>query len=235
MSFNTVEIGNEIFKNLDNAQEVIDALVFPPGLIWASGDYDVESPTFILGMYVTYHTDRKPEWPRTPRSLAELRDDIGGGTHTPVVADEPTGAAEGARGDSRSATPEDFGAFAACAALMGAGATFHSDDGIASRPFGPVQQACAEAFFAALRYIPAECQFAPYVRGGAGDRPVGDLPVVHYDLEEGAHPAALRTYAKELGGTAWYVRIRPRGTTVARPGWRVVEEPWPGIGKAERV
>lgn len=227
-----VELANEPFKNLTFP---VTTLTTPPTWLVASGDYDDAVQT--RRDYVTYHTDRKPEWPRTPRSLAELRDDIGGGTHTPVVADEPTGAAEVARGDSRSATPADFAYFAATAALMGAGATFHSEDGIASRPLGPVQRACAEAFFAALRYIPVEAQFAPYVRGGANNQPVGDLPVVHYDLEEGREPGALRTYSKEVGGYAYYVRIRPTGATVARPGWILDEEPLGilGIGRSRRA
>lgn len=235
MSFNTVEFTNERFKNLDNLDEILATVHIPAGLIWASGDYDVESPTFIKGLYVTYHTDRKPDWPRTPRGLAEIRDDINGGTHCPVVADEPTGAAEAPRGDSRSSTASDFGYYAACAAQMGAGATFHSDDGIASRFLGPVQKDCARAFFAALAYIPPDCQFAPYTRGGANNVNVGDLPVVHHDLEEPTDPAALRSYSKTSSdGFNYYNRIRARGGTVMNPGWQQNEEPTFGIGRARK-
>ena len=75
------------------------------------------------------------------------------------------GFAEVANGDRRSDSVEDAAYFAATAALMGAGSTFHSDGGILSQLWGPVQAAAARAWFDAAKWVPVEAQLWPYQRG----------------------------------------------------------------------
>ncbi len=234
----------------------LSKLKIPAAWVWATGYYTLTrgQRTLWRGTHVTNHGPRRPEWPRNPRANAEMRDGFSWeltpdeiaahpdwalefeGTDCPVVDDEPTGADEVPSGDSRSSTASDFAYFGACAQQMSAGASFHSTDGVASRLFRPVTLTCAEHFFAAIRYIPIDCQFAPYIRGGAANHNVGNLAVVHHDLEEGTDPAALRTYGKDIGSVQYYNRLRARGVTVMNPGWSQDEEPLGvlGIGKAHK-
>ena len=57
------------------------------------------------------------------------------------------------------AKPEDYGGDAQFASLMGrhaaigSGGTFHSQEGVESRPFGAVARACAEAFFRGIAAV----------------------------------------------------------------------------------
>lgn len=227
-----IELCNEPAKNGCR----LDELTVPSGLITASGDYDtVNCSIGHVRDFVTLHTERKPEWPRTPRSLAEVRDgaDCLNAVHRPVTADEGTGAAEVARPDSRSDNPDDFGFYGGTAALMGAGATFHSDDGIASRMLGPKQKQAAQQYFWALKWAPVSAQFAPYQRGGAGGGSgIGNMPLQHFDEGENG-TGALRTYCKDTEGAEWCIAIRPEPGWTARPlrGCTVVDEPRRGFVK----
>lgn len=238
----TIEVCNEPFKNgcLDGLMTLV-----PPGLLRATGQYDLETGQAHLDHleYVTDHTERKPEWPRTARALAELRDGFGwgeglpdyAGVHVPVVGDEPTGFAEIARGDSRSASPEDARWYGALAGLMSAGATFHSDAGIASTLMGPVQEAAAKEFFAALRWVPIGAQFSGYQRGSQWGGPgIGDMPLQHFDSQDTpGHDGdgALRTFCKIADGFEWCDAVRPGPTWTARPlrGCAVKAEPARGL------
>ncbi len=180
--------------------------------------------------YFTYHTERKPEWPRTPHDAEEFFDGwnviatsgpykgkrvIFEGVHVPIVLDEPTGAAEESIGDSRSNVPDDFFDYAASAALMSAGATFHSSEGISTVVPGPVQQACARQWVAAMGAIPLDAPLGQYTRGGSSR-----CPIEHDDR------TALRTYAKISGNRATAVVVRPTEhraeDRIARNGWRIV-------------
>ena len=167
--------------------------------------------------YLTYHNDRKDEWPRTPHSNEEIHDGWRAivssgphrgkrvffeGAHVPVVGDEPTGAAEDPVGNSRSNVPADFFDFAASSALMCAGATFHSSDGISTVVPGPIQQACARQFVAGMAAIPLDAPFGRYTRGLGRD-----CPLEHKDTP--AKDGALRTYVKIQGNRATCIAVRP--------------------------
>lgn len=65
----------------------------------------------------------------------------------PVVHDEPIGFAEVEVPNRRSTDPILAQCLMLTGRAYGAGATFHCEDGIFSRPLGPVQQTCARAFF----------------------------------------------------------------------------------------
>lgn len=231
-----VETCNEPFKNGVDVSKVVPPAV---GIPRASGRYDVDTSTdgtqslFALD-YGTTHPERKDEWPRTAKDLLELREGwppTFRGVPKPWVADEPMGADETKQPGKRSNNPDDFAYFAACAALMGAGATFHSTDGIQSQLLRPVQRACAVAFFDAFQYFPADAQLWPYQRGAANGGPgIGNMPLEHFDAE-GAHAndGALRTFCKGDGATEYCVAIRPAPgwTARARDGWRIDRQKGP--------
>lgn len=65
----------------------------------------------------------------------------------PVVHDEPIGFAEVEIPQRRSTDPVLAQCIMLSGRAYGAGATYHSEDGIYSRLLGPVQQTCARAFF----------------------------------------------------------------------------------------
>lgn len=237
----THEMCNECFKNFnDPINYSIEAVL---GLrAYGIEILDVGQETINHLDYIGLHDhERKPEWPRTARSIAEIRDGfswdpqspkIYQGSRTPVAGDEPMGFAEIFRDGARAVDVNDAAYYAGVAALMGAGSTFHSDDGVGSRLFGPKQLEAAKAWAFAARWVPPEAQTAPYQRGGSGGGVgIGDMPVEHHDLEENIQPGALRTYAKNALGFEWVVRIRPTGPTIPRRGCVIVEEPRLGFAK----
>lgn len=225
-----IELCNEPHKNGCR----LNALTVPTGLVTASGTSDlVNCKVEHLRDYVTIHTERKPEWPDMARALGEVRDgaECLEAVRRPVVSDEPTGFAEQQQGDSRVTSADDAAFYAGVAAQMGAGATFHSDDGINSTKLRPVQKAAAEAWFWAMKWVPVDAQFAKYQRGGAGGGAgIGDMPIEHFDLGENG-TGALRTYNKHVAGIEYSIAIRPEPGWTARPrrGCRVVEEPRRGF------
>lgn len=232
-----IEVANEPFKNIPGGGAAAEALarrVQGRGLLVATGNYDFNTVgdhfELFAADYVTFHPERKPEWPRTSKDSQDLRDGFSGlppnnwvGFHKPVVSDEPMGAAEVGSG-SRSDQPDDFAYFAAESALAGAGGTFHSDAGIRSEPLGPVQRLSAVAFFAAQRWVPTSAQFWPYQRGDAFGGPgVGNMPLEHTDA------LALRTFCKGNGSEEWCDVIRPAAgwTATPRDGWRILDQSGP--------
>ena len=238
---NFVETCNEPAKNGVDLARVVPR----KGLILrASGNYDLEDGRIAHVLdYVTLHTERKPEWPRTCRALAEFRDGADGleAVRVPVVSDEPTGYAEVARPDSRSGPGyphgdwlDDARVYAAGCQMFGAGSTFHSDSGVISVLLGPAQKQAATEWFKAAMWMPVEAQFAGYQRGCAGGGPcIGDMPINHHDLEEPFDVRSLRTYAKRANGFEWCVAIR-RATTwhvELLRGCQLVEETFPGLAK----
>jgi hypothetical protein len=98
-------------------------------------------------------------------------------------------------------------------------------------PWPPVQHAAAEAFYAALQWVPAEAQLAPYIRGGTdpGCR-------VARRVDRGARRRReLRSFAKVLGDQAWLVQLRTtRAAVVPCGAWRVVETPRRGLARLVR-
>ncbi len=239
------EPGHQDQVDSDEAQ-ALGNLLRGHGFPVASGNYTLADKQTSAPRcdYVTIHVERDDEWPRKDRSLAENRDGFSWsdgsafeGYHCPVVSDEPMGASDTNQPGKRSNVPEDFRYAGACTALMGAGGTFHSDAGILSQLWTPTQRSCAVAYFEGLTYVPVECQFAPYQRGGAGGGAgIGDIPIIHYDLEEHVDPGALRSYAKFTSdGKEIALAIRPTvSALVGRDGWRVIDQPWKGLGTLAR-
>jgi len=180
------------------------------------------------------HSERKAEFVRTPHFLEELWDGwnvvaesgphkgkrvIFEGVEAPGVEDEGTGFAEVRKGDSRSDSPEQAFDYAACAALFGPGATYHSDAGIDAVVPGPVQDACAQAFVAGLEAISVQAPEWEYTRGGTSA-----CPIEHVDRSVDRARGALRTYVKYTGTFAVVVALDPGPEWRCTPvnGWRVI-------------
>ncbi len=107
--------------------------------------------------YVTQHPSRPADWPRrVGHNTMEWAD----ATHAPATANETCRPDQG-----RGPIPSDFFDAAANAALLCAGATFHSDAGKASRLFTPAERACAEAWSAGARAVPLSYRKGRYIAG----------------------------------------------------------------------
>ncbi len=191
----------------------------------ASGGAD-EWPVSPPWDYITDHPARPADWPRRMNCR-----DIAGTFHVPCDENEPMGASETDQPGRRSANPDDFAYWGALCGLQAAGCTFHSDAGMYAQPLGPVQKACAKAFFDAMAWVPTEALWWPYQRGDMGSEAgIGNMPILHDDAK------ALRTFCKGDGAHEWCVAIRPSATwtAVPRDGWRVVNEPRRGLVYLER-
>lgn len=223
-----VEVANEPFKNSAPPVEVMRKVVRRPGVLMAYGDYSVSCDSLVQPVldYLTFHPERKDEWPRTAKDARELRDgfDCGngrpgfGGAHVPVVSDEPMGANEVNEPGRRSNVADDFYWFAATAAIMGAGTTFHSEAGLTSAEPGPYQAAAERAFAAGLRSVDPVAQLGQYTRGG-----LTNVPLAHGD------DRALRAFCSLQGPRADCIVIRPAGNWIAEAinGWRIVSQEGP--------
>jgi hypothetical protein len=231
-----IEVANEPFKNLPGGNDEAVQLaqrIQGCGLLVAAGNYDARSPEdwrpWPPGDYGTTHVARVDDWPRKCKDIFDLAMD-GGPPDVPWIGDEPLGAAEENDPGRRSNVAPDFGWYAAGCAMFGPGATFHSDAGCYSLLLGPEQTKCAEAFFAALSWVPAAAPFWPYQRGDMGsEEGIGNMPILHDDAIE------LRTYCKSEGGRSWCIQIRTtRAHATPRDGWRVVAEPYPGFVYLEK-
>lgn len=228
-----IEISNEPFKNLPGGGVRAHALGKKwqgrfPNLLIASGagDGDIAAGDFaaLAAMTLDYCTThdhaRGHEWPRKMKDALEIRWGLTGQIlDVPVVMDEPIGAAEVAEPGRRSATPEDFAWGAAVLALQGPGGTFHSSDGIESRPFGPTTKRCAEEWTAAMRWAGPNAQAWTYSAGH-----LASCPIEHDDAW------SLRTFAQISGGMAQVVVVRPTPAWTLRPkpGWTVLGTQGPG-------
>jgi hypothetical protein len=238
-----IEVANEAYKNMPGGYQEAVRLgrqVQGRGLVIAASSVEGNLSNCTTSLdaldYATLHTARTTEWPRTARSLADIRDgfdwgrDCGGarfaGLHRPVLGNEPVGFAEQESG-GRSTSSDDAAYFAGTCGLMSAGCTFHSDAGIQSAPLGPVQRAALEQFMFALAWVPKEASVWAYERGGSqpGCRWVGDSTLEHDDAQE------LRSYQKGPdASTKWVIQIRTRRQApVTCPGWRVESSPRRGF------
>lgn len=188
------------------------------GLLIASGAGDGQN----AGDYVTPHTPRDEEWPRKAKDVLDVRDVSG----KPTVGDEPIGFAEVEKPGSRATSATDAAYYAAAAALMGAGSTFHSDCGVNTVMLEPVQAKALAAWMAAASWVPSDAQLSPYMRGGSipGCNWVGESVCAHDDARE------LRSFGKIIGNEAWVVQIRTDRTAPSPcSGW-VIDSAGPSVG-----
>jgi hypothetical protein len=177
-----------------------------------TGDTDPALPPWD---YLTFHPGRSDEWPRKMKSAWEYADQWG----RPCVNNEPMGAGEVDEPGRRATSVEDFYDAGACAALMSAGATFMSESGKWSEPYGPTQRACAEAFYAGLSVIPAGVGNWTYAKAVPG----GFCLEAHDN--DGTPDSALRTFGMLNGNEQWAMAVRPEPQWTAKPinGWTIQE------------
>jgi len=207
-----IEIGNEPRTNgkaIDTRalQAVLDA----SGLLYSSGDYEDSRRAF--GRYLTTHTARDDDWPRRAHDLLEWY--AGGGPNdpsdpphrVPIVADEPPKLPQDVTGDREADTLAYYGTVS----LLGAGGTFHFEQGKYSA-LKIVQVDGVE------RVVPTdgrptaeEKKFAALTLAGLNAFPV--------DAPRGAYrrpvERSLRTYV--VGN--YMVRVRPETKDAPEAGW----------------
>jgi hypothetical protein len=195
-----IEIGNEpqVHKSIDT--HALRATLDASGYLYASGNY--EDSRLWFGRYGTCHTGRDSDWPRRAHDLLEYFH--GGGPNdpgepackVPWVADEPI------RPDQAGVSiPDVFGYYGACA-LLGGGATVHTESG----KFGRVPNDSERAWIAlarrALDAFPADGPKGAYRRIDEGD-------------------GSLRTY---VVGERYMVRVRPTSKHAPEAGWTALDD-----------
>lgn len=199
------ELVNEYWQNGVNPS------LFTPvsGIIASSGSgLDYGGPNLPPWDYAILHTSRDAEWPRKAKDAMEWADLLG----RPAVNDEPMGANEIDLPGRRSNVPNDFYYYAAVSMLLAAGATFHSEAGLRSQVWGPIQRQCAQSFYGAINAIPASVLTGRYTAGH-----LSDCPLQHDDA------TALRTFARYTATEACAIVVRPTGAwvAVADNGWTI--------------
>jgi hypothetical protein len=194
-----LEAGNEptTHKHIDTAalEPVLDASGFP----YCSGDYEDSDRWY--GSYYTCHTARTHDWCRRSHDLLEFYTGAGPDKphpphHVPCLGDEP-----GKWSDVGTDRREWRAYFGGCA-IMGGGATFHSETGKLGEPPNGIEQGCIVWALEGLDAFPAN---AP---GGKYNRIV----------EPGQSPDA-RTYV--VGNCM--VRSQQDGTEAPEPGWTAID------------
>jgi len=166
-------------------------------LIWTDGQTNDQH----RGLYLTPHTPRDSEWPRRAHDLLEYW--TGGGPSAPTdkawkqpaVADEPAKIE-----DVGGCVPTDFRAYFGTAAILGAGATVHTETGKYGHLPTPQEIACASAALEGLNAFPEDAPLGPYRR-----------------IDEQGQ--SLRTYV--VGNNS--VRIRPTTTVHPEAGWGMLD------------
>jgi hypothetical protein len=189
-----IEIANEPAAHKNTDTRKLKAALDVTGFLYASGD----SSATLFGDFATVHTGRDSEWVRRAHDLMEYWN--GGGPDAPTdpahkipaVADEPI------RPDQAGYVAGDFRAYFAACALMGAGATFHSETGKHARLPTTDEARMAAVALEALNTFPADAPLSAY------RRPVENT---------------LRTYV--IG--SYMVRIRPTTKDAPEPGWTALD------------
>lgn len=157
----------------------------PAGVLASSGSATADAPPPMpVWDYVLYHSNSLSEWQRKVGHNAMEYGDI---------YDCPGDSNENTRYPDNDASEAHAYDAAMGAALLCAGACFHSQGGKFSRPFDAVERRCAEAWVAGARSVPLEFQQGRYI---------------HRTELEG--PDCIRAYERRLAdGRGHVIRIRP--------------------------
>ncbi len=206
-----LELVNEADQH-DNATDPSLLTMRPPGILASSGSNGAGAlaPTPVWD-YGLYHSNDLSEWQRKCahnafEKVAELH-------HIPAMANENT------RYPDRDASLVHAEDAAAGAALLSAGACFHSNSGKLSRPFDDVEFSAAIAWVRGAESVPLWAQLGRYIHrtdlestkpcpSHTGDDCAtcgGGGTVIDYD----ADPCYIRAYERRLpDGRGHIVRIR---------------------------
>jgi hypothetical protein len=202
-----IEIGNEPKVHKDINTRLLKGALDASGFLYASGDSSVDA----FGSYLTAHTGRDPEWVRRAHDLLEYW--TGGGPDAPTdpahkmpaIADEPI------RPDQAGYNAADFRAYFATCALLGGGATLHTETGKHALPPTPDEARIAAVALDALNAFPADAPNAPYRR-------IDEVIDWSVPIEQRTF-YSLRSY--EVG--PYMVRIRPKRAVAYETGWTALD------------
>jgi hypothetical protein len=166
--------------------------------VYASGNYEISANAF--GPYLVAHTQRDSEWPRRCHDLMEYYN--GGGPHkpsdpahkVPCLADEPPKTQDVAPPKPPLTKADDWRAYFGGCALLGGGATFHSETGKWGQVPTGDERTLAAAALEGLNAFPADAPLGAYSR---------------------PNDSSLRTYI--VGN--YMVRIRPITPNPPLSGW----------------
>ena len=173
---------------------------------WALGSRIQDAGTMEpVKTYGTYHPSRSVDWPRKVGHNA--MEDVGEKYGIPAVSNECK------RPDEDGYHEQNFFDAAANAALLCAGATFHSESGKASTLFTPEEYRCADAWVRGAKAVPLLYQRGRYTRGG-----LSACPIVH------KNEWSIRTHVRILGNRACCSVPQQTKDWRLQPvnGWRVV-------------
>ncbi len=180
-----LELVNEADQH-DNRTDPALLQLRPQGMIASSGSNGADSPCpEPVWDYGLYHSNGLNEWQRKVghNAMEDVADKYG----IPAMSNENTRYPDQ---DSSAIHAEDA---AEGAALLCAGACFHSEGGKQSRLFDATERRCAEAWVNGAKSVPLEFQRGQYRHRA--------------DLES---PVCLRAYERRLpDGRAWIIMIRP--------------------------
>lgn len=215
-----IEICNEPFDNGADVDQIAKDLGYTDPtrrpVLMATGEYQMWIAPHLVLDYLTYHSERGPDWPDDVEKGGHNFRDVYG-VHTPVVDDEPIGADEVANGSSRDNVPNNFEDGGAGSSMGDSGATFHASDLCAALVPRPIQQQCAQAFFRGLQYFPADT-FAQgrYVHDGNTDFP----------LVAGGGTLFSEAAGRVIGNSAAIVVAQPIAGWTPQPqgGWSVARK-----------
>lgn len=197
-----IEIGNEPTTHKAIDTSALRSTLEASGYCFASGDYEDSSRAF--GPYLNFHSARTFDWPRRAHDAMEYYDGGGPNTpadpahHCPCVGDEP------AKLEDVSFSTKDWRAYFGTCAILGAGATFHSETGkFAERPTTQELQ-LAQAALEGLTAFPADAPNA------GGYRRI---------VEPGNEPGGPTEYARTYIVGSYMVRCQQQGTQAPEAGW----------------
>jgi hypothetical protein len=129
----------------------------PIGIIASSGSAVAGAQTATpVWDYGSYHSNGLSEWQR--KCAHNAMEDVADKFHIPGTSNENM------RCPDDDDNPLRFHDAAAGAALLCAGACFHSQSGKYSRPFDAIERACAQAWCDGARSVPLEFQAGVYAR-----------------------------------------------------------------------
>jgi hypothetical protein len=212
-----MELANEPFKNGADVERLAHELGYDRSrpVLMATGSYDlIGNPHTLVLDYLTNHSERKPDWPGEAGKTGHFigdgwdADEHNAGWHGfkgPAIEDEPIGAQEApnpnlGRRDNRVEAFEDGGAGFG---LGSGGATFHCDDCVQTVVPGPVQTACARAFFSGMSAFPPDSPTGRYAHDGFRDHPLASIAGLPADQN------AVEVAARVFGDRAYAVAAQP--------------------------
>jgi hypothetical protein len=174
-----------------------------------SGGADARPPVDVPGWtYAGFHPDRSADWPRKVghNAMEDLADKFG----VPGTSNETCRPDQG-----RGPVAADFFDAAANAALLSAGATFHSQAGKDSVLLGGDELVCAMAWVAGARAVPLEFQQGTYIAGHLQGFPI--------NWSDGD---SARAHGRRLGFRACLSlpQLRRDYVPLGVDGWRIVSQ-----------